>query len=191
MQNKRPRGRPKGTEINDGRYLDQVADLMVKDRSLKKTPAIARIVEKNFSPHEYSKMERRLLRKWNKTSTERLAAARERQADARNSVSHSGGSVQIGSVIAAMESSLGIGHALRAMQPSVLGSIGAAMSHQDQIGKIAKQMDDLINPPGLRVLQEQEQMMQRYRDIIDPPYLRQMREQEESMQRILRASGIF
>ena len=188
MQNKRPRGRPKGTEKNDGRYLDQVADLMVKDKSLKKTPAIARIVEKNFSPHEYSKMERRLLRKWNKTSAERLAAARERQAEARKSVSHSGGGVQIGSVMAAMESSLGIGHALRAIQPSHLGSIGATMLHQDQI---AKQMDDLINPPGLHYLQEQERMMQRYRDMVDPPYLRQMREQEESMQRILRASGIF
>lgn len=90
MEQKRTRGRPKGTGHKDGPYLDQVADLMLAEPGMKKTPAITRIVTKNF-PHVANPLsvERRLQRKWDKTQNERMAAARERRAEARKAACRS------------------------------------------------------------------------------------------------------
>lgn len=85
MNTKRTRGRPKGTGIKDDRHLDEIADLLVKNPIMKKTPAIARVVEKRFPAHKWAATERRLLRKWNITAAERMAAAEERQLENRKS----------------------------------------------------------------------------------------------------------
>ena len=84
MEQKRPRGRPKGAQIEDGWLLDMVADLMHNEPGLKKTPAIARVVAENFldQDHQHAKVQRRLLRKWNQDGDERLAAVPERRAEA-------------------------------------------------------------------------------------------------------------
>lgn len=178
MEQKRPRGRPKGTEINDGRYLDQVADLMVKDRSLKKTPAIARIVEKNFCPHEYSKVERRLLRKWNKSAEQRLEAARERQVETRKSVGYTGGGIQLGAAaaaIAAMERSLSIGSSFER-----LAGIGSAWEAAERVlNLIGSTLPSSLLQASEAVQRAQQQMQ----DLIDPPYMRAIREHEDMMRR--------
>ena len=79
-------GRPRGSGINDNRDLDAVADLLVCEPELKKTPAISRVVQKRHSDHQHQwpAVERRLLRKWNQTAEERLATAQERKEERRN-----------------------------------------------------------------------------------------------------------
>jgi hypothetical protein len=79
MTVKRMRGRPKGTTIPDGKYLDAVADLIVRNPGLKKTPAIGKIIQNNFPQTKWASSERRLLRKWNETSESRMRDAHERK----------------------------------------------------------------------------------------------------------------
>lgn len=86
MTPKRPRGRPKGSCLNDARHLDAVADLLLREPGLKKTPAISNVVQKAFPEHQWSAVERRLLRKWNQTGEERLQAAQERRDERRHQV---------------------------------------------------------------------------------------------------------
>ncbi len=79
-------GRPRGSSrYKDGPHLDAVADLLVSEPKLRKTPAIGRIVRKRHPErsHDWSSIERRLLRKWNREAEERLAAARERHEERR------------------------------------------------------------------------------------------------------------
>lgn len=82
MTGKRKPGRPKGSfKKGDGKYLDEVADLLTRDTTRKKTPTIACVVEKNFPQHQWKTAERRLLRRWNETATDRLSAARDRNVE--------------------------------------------------------------------------------------------------------------
>ena len=83
MTEGKKRGRPKGSCMDDARYLNKVADVMVRDHNLKKTPAIRRVVENEFPEHKWGAAERRLLRKWNASADVRLEAARERRAEGR------------------------------------------------------------------------------------------------------------
>ena len=84
MDERRNRGgRPRGSGKDDSRDLNRVADLMAKDRNLKKTPAISRVVMDRHPPHHWQKMERRLLRKWNLTGEDRLNEARQRLDERR------------------------------------------------------------------------------------------------------------
>jgi len=176
MKQKRSRGRPKGTEINDGRYLDQIADLILKEPELKKTPAITRVVAKNFPEHQQSKTERRLLRKWNRTREERMNAARERRADARRDVSARREIYSIGDALAR-----------RGIVGSVLSDhargIGSIFEEQEMA---AKRVQDLLNPPIIRLFEEQEKLARQVQDILNPPLMRQIYEQNEARQRILR-----
>ncbi len=48
----------------------------------------------------------------------------------------------------------------------------------EQLMEQQRRMQDLIDPPHMRVLREYEQHM---RDLIDPPYMRWFREQEQRM----------
>ncbi|MGC1494736.1 MAG: hypothetical protein WA790_02935 [Sulfitobacter sp.] len=163
MKQKRPRGRPKGTEINDSRYLDKVADLIAKQPELKKTPAIARVVTQHFPEHQHSKVERRLLRKWNKTSEERLAAAKERHDEARRPV---------------VGSTTGAGRVSRNFIDLASGLHGA--------NALAAKIEELANPKWLRVYEQQAALAQRMQDIVDPPFMRRIREQQERVDRIMR-----
>ena len=163
MEQKRKRGRPKGSQINDSRYLDQVADLMLKEPALKKTPAIARIVAKQFPEHQHVKMNRRLLRKWNETHEARMHAAKERRNELRR------------------ERSVGkdVRHA-----GSAYASLGLINPISEVEALMAKQVQDLVNQPVVQWIEEQKRMEQKIRDMIDPPFVHLWREQEEIMKRL-------
>jgi len=170
MTDKRPRGRPKGTGIKDERHLDAVANLIVRQPDLKKTPAISKIVQKAFPEHQWSAAERRLLRKWNKSAEERLEAAQERY-----------------------EEEIRERRAMRsATANDLLSQITGATSFAGDLHEFREQalkmqqMRDMIDPPMLREMREQASMMQQMRDMIDPPILREMREQSELIKRLLR-----
>jgi hypothetical protein len=76
---KRPRGRPHGSGKDDSRYLEQVADLLVRDHSLKPTTAMKRIM---LGRKDWGATDATLLRrwqvKWRAKEGSLLAAARER-----------------------------------------------------------------------------------------------------------------
>ncbi len=162
MSTKRGRGRPKGSTIkSDAQHLDAVADLMVRNPDLKKTPAISKVVQKAFPQQKWEAAERRLLRKWNDTAEERLEAAEERREEERQSrtVARSLPSSQLFSGNTGVFADLAAGFAM------------------------SKQMQDIIDPPALRFLRKQEEDMQRIRDMIDPPFMRKIREQSELMKK--------
>lgn len=167
MTDKRPRGRPKGTGIKDDRHLDAVANLMVRQSALKKTPAISQIVQKVFPEHQWSAAERRLLRKWNKSAAERLEAAQERYEEEKRER-----------------------RAIRSVPASdLLSQLTSANSYVAEMARInafTSEMQEILNPPFMQKLREQEAMMQQMRDMIDPPMLREMREQSEMINKILR-----
>lgn len=161
MTNKRSRGRPKGTTINDVKYLDAVAALMVKQPELKKTPAISQIVQKYFPEHRWEAVERRLLRKWNETGEERLEEARLQSAE---------------------EGITKLKELTSASNPS-FPTLGSAYHVMEQAQRIGKMMEEIANPPALRAFAEQQKRM---RDIMDPPALRSFREQTQAIENAMR-----
>ena len=161
MTNKRLRGRPKGTAINDAKYLNEVATLMVRDPELKKTPTISRIVQKYFQEHRWQSVERRLLRKWNETGAERIEEAKLQYAEEQASNNKTTTKIVTRS-------------------PAELGNAYRLMEQTHQIGKM---MDRIANPPALRAVMEQQKRIQ---DAIDPPALRLFREQNDAIKRAMR-----
>lgn len=170
MTDKRPRGRPKGTVIKDDRHLDAVANLIVRQPGLKKTPAISQIVQKAFPEHQWSAAERRLLRKWDKSAEERLEAAQERYEEEKRE-RRAVRSVPATDLLS---------------QITGANNFAAEMARMNSFAREMQQMRDMIDPPMLRELREQASMMQQLRDIVDPPLLREMREQSEMIKKMLR-----
>lgn len=168
MTDNRPRGRPKGTGIKDDQHLDAVANLIVRQPSLKKTPAISQIVQKAFPEHQWSAAERRLLRKWNKTAGERLEAAQERYEEEKRDRR------KVRSVPASD---------LLSQLTGTQHSLAAEMARQNSF---ALQMQELLNPAFKQVLDEQASRVQQMRDVIDPLLLREARKQSEMINKIIR-----
>jgi hypothetical protein len=167
MTDKRPRGRPKGSGIEDGHHLDAVADLLVRHPGLKKTPAISQIVQKAFPQHQWIAAERRLQRKWNPSAGERLEAARERYAEERRER-----------------------RAVRSIPASDLISqitgVSSFAAEMARMNSYAREVQEMLNPSTLQMIREQASIAQQMRDMIDPPMLRQMREQTEMINKMLR-----
>ena len=178
MEKKRRRGRPKGTQIDDGRYLNEVADLMIKEPRLKKTPAINRVVLHNFRDHEYNKVQRRLLRKWNETCDERLAAARERRAKTRSESMYEWigqrndafAGTNIGIVVQQLQDSIG---------PTGLQAIQSPI-------EALRRMQDSIGPTRLQAIQSSIEALRRLHDSLEPTILRRMCEFAELARRFVR-----
>lgn len=157
MEKKRPRGRPKGTTINDSRYLDAVADYLVRNPKAKKTPTIAKVVAEAFPEHRQVAAKRRILRKWNETDEERLEAARQRRQE---------------------EQSSGVSRKVR---------LEDVYSSTSQIGKVMEQamkLDNILNSPGLRALRKQQEELERIQNLVDPLGSRHFREQLELVERL-------
>jgi len=76
---KRPCGRPRGSEINDTPALAQIADLLVREATLKPTTAMKRVMR---ARKDWGATDATLLRRWQGKWSQRgaalLAAARER-----------------------------------------------------------------------------------------------------------------
>lgn len=160
--NRKP-GRPKHSGKNDAKYLEQVADLMVKNPGLKKTPAIRKIVESNPWRVSDNSVERRFLRKWKIAGGEYLAAAQERRNEWKQE-QRKGQGLNLGDLSAASS----LARAMREVNP--LSQALADMNQQHEAMKRA------LNP------------LAEMRDILDPPFMRQMREAQKQFDEILNPS---
>ena len=169
MEQKRKRGRLKGTQINDSRPLNLVADLMIKEPDLKKTPAIRRVVEANFREHDHSKTIRRLLRRWKDQGEERLAEAKARRDEAKIE-STNYGSKPMNDLVAASHFA-----ALNTLQPTLLDRTLAEIQRAQKMMEPYQRIADALNSPALKAVQEQQHLM----DIIDPPATREIRKHLE------------
>jgi len=84
---KRPRGRPRGTGKNDSPYLALVADILIREPSLKPTTAMKRIIMMRYDWLETDEtLIRRWQVKWKSTGDSLLTAARERARPPLNAV---------------------------------------------------------------------------------------------------------
>ena len=160
-------GRPRGSGIDDGRDLDAVADLMVREPGLKKTPAIARVVQDRHPQHQWQAVERRLLRKWNATDDERMAAARERRA-ARRSVSS----------MTARE--LALTRGLGLYDDTGAAFLAAAKAHAMNIEPALRQLQSLAQSNTFAQARELASQL-------DSPALRQAMEEMKTQQRLWKA----
>lgn len=70
-------GRPTGTGIKDGHYLDQIADALIRDPDRK----VNNIIMALDSTEDPENLRRRLHRKWKAQGPERLPEARERHEE--------------------------------------------------------------------------------------------------------------
>lgn len=77
-------GRPKGSGLQDGPHLDQVADLLVTKQAKTPNAAIMEVHRRErLSEHVRESFRRRMSRKWSKQGPERLEAAKGRLAERR------------------------------------------------------------------------------------------------------------
>ena len=151
-EKKRGRGRPKNSGIEDGRYLDLVADKMAADPSIKKTPAISAVVQTEFAPHQWSAAERRLLRKWNKDSARRLEAARERREEQvrdQRSVNYGADFLAISSFLPSIEAI----RKIQAMVETPQMKVFQALAAQNRLHDVALGLDK----PFRQLIEQQKQ----------------------------------
>ncbi|MBB3138949.1 hypothetical protein FHS26_006729 [Rhizobium pisi] len=82
MHTKRPRGRPAGSGIDDSRFLNEVADLLLANTRLKPTTAMRRVITTRkgaWIAHSEEAMLRRLQDKWKAHKAVFTAEAQRRQ----------------------------------------------------------------------------------------------------------------
>lgn len=170
MTQKRTRGRPKGSGIDDARHLEAVADLLVRNRDMKKTPAIEAVVQRAFPENQFSAAVRRLLRKWNASEPDYRAAASERLAEAKK--------------LEASERRV-------REAPKRLSAFQRFARDAMELQSQAQALRDLIDPPTKRALRQQAAEVDKLRHFIDPPLVRQVRQLHEQAAMIERALGRF
>ncbi|MBT2246986.1 hypothetical protein JQK15_26180 [Sphingobium sp. BHU LFT2] len=167
--NKRGRGRPHGTGLNDEKTLGQIAGHMVRNASLRPTTAIKRVLR-----NPDSATIRRLQVKWKAQGEDFLAKARERrEAEA-----------------AARPVSEGINYGKLAMATGALRDAGGPSAIFDALNSPSlRAMRDVMESPAMRAIQQVENnpAMRLAREMDKIPGLRLMRELQNSPEmRIMR-----
>lgn len=199
-------GRPRGSGKDDSRDLNKVAEIMAKDRTLKKTPAISRIVQERYPPHHWQKMERRLLRKWNDSGEERLLEARQKLEEKRRreredreekaqqramgalaAAAHAAeaASIRVGSALGAYDtSSLTAAQAAQVAQLTGVGSAASEMQRQMGSALKAAQLLDPESTIGQALLALNKPAIRSVMDQLESPTMRAMREFQKEQDRI-------
>ena len=176
---KRPRGRPPGEGKKDSRYLMQVADLLVRDPSLKPTTAMKRVM---CSRKDWDETDETLLRrwqiKWKKNGESFLGAARERSLPKPVS----SGTAYYPNTGAGTPNPLQEQFMRDSRMRDILDPPGMRLMRQME--RQEKLMRDMIDPPGARMMRKMEQQERIMRDIIDPPLMRKLRQQDEIMRKL-------
>jgi hypothetical protein len=157
MTTKKRRGRPLGSGIDDSAELSQVADLLVRNPSMRPSAAMKQATRGRKGRETPETLLRRLQAKWKQQGESLLAAAQERARPKASS------------------GAAGYSH-------YPLTATGQFRSQIDRMMDDQRRMQDLIDPPHLRMMREQQQRMQ---DLIDPPHLRMMREQQQRIQDLI------
>lgn len=102
----RKAGRPTGSGIKDGKYLDQIAVALIRDPDRK----VNNIIMALDSEEDPENLRRRLHRKWGKQKTKRLEEARERHEERNRPtkrVIHRSGHLPAQSAIEGLSAALG------------------------------------------------------------------------------------
>lgn len=167
------RGRPRGTGKNDTPYLMQVAEFMVADPKLKPTTAMKRVIA---TRREWGASDDTLLRrwqgKWKNVGADLLAAAKNR---AESKPMRSIGGYRSSHGYPFEESATM--RLMRAINETPMMRTMRAIEESPtmKVMRDMQRMQDLIDPPWLRHMREQEKLERTMRDLIDPPYLRAAR----------------
>ncbi|SCX31835.1 hypothetical protein [Agrobacterium rosae] len=88
MREKRMRGRPTGTGVDDQRFLDEVADLLLNDPRMKPTAAMRHVIKERkgqWTAASEEAMKRRLQVKWKAGKGALQMQAKERSEEAQRS----------------------------------------------------------------------------------------------------------
>lgn len=196
--NKRGRGRPIGTGLNDAPILNRIADMIVADPALRPTTAIRRCLDKPGSSNI-----RRLQVKWKAGAADYLAQARKRRAAALAPTPArrvNGGYTphtarQIMEAQRKMLASLD-SPTLRAARemmnsPAMLAAQEAARRIQESP---AMRAIEYMNSPTMRAMRElhDSPTMRAMREMQDSPAMRAVREASEEIakvQRLIRGNG--
>lgn len=191
--NKRTRGRPRGTGLDDSPTLRKVADMLAADPSLKPTTAIKRALDK---PTETAV--RRLQGKWQHQGTRYLADAQARRSAVsvparRASAPYSPRTArQMLEAHRRMQDALG--PSMRAAQelansPRFMAAQEAARRLQESPAFRAAQ--ELVNSPAFLAAQEaarrihESPSMRAMRDLHESPTCRAIRDAQAEMSRML------
>ncbi|MBN2973983.1 hypothetical protein JW805_18415 [Roseomonas aeriglobus] len=186
--NKRSRGRPVGTGLNDGPTLKKVADMIVANPSLRPTTAIRRALDKP----EPSSI-RRLQVKWKAGKAQYMAEAQARRAAAsmparRVSAPYSPRTGRhIAEAHRKMQEALGPG--FRAAQemmnsPGMRAAQEAARRYQES--PALRAIEEFRNSPTMRAIEELQNnpTVRLMRELQDSPMMRAAREMEK-VQRLI------
>lgn len=184
---KRPRGRPKGTGIDDRPVLLQMAELIVAKPTLRPTTALKRIVRRPSESYE-----RRIQAKWRVVGEALCAEVRARAANDRAPVMRGAAlspvalarRVAASPVLSAMDAlhNNPTMRALRAFEDSP--AMRAARALED--GPIGQAKRLLDSNPSLRMMIELENSpaMRMAREIANNPVLKAAREHADMMRRL-------
>lgn len=185
--NKRGRGRPRGTGLDDSATLKKMADMIVANPALRPTTAIKRALER---PNPATI--RRLQGKWTAMSAEYLADAQARRAVKPAPVRRAAApySLRTGRQIAEaqrkMYDALGVNSGIRAAHemlnsPAMQAAREAARHYQESPAMRA--IEEMRNSPTMRAIEEFENSptMRAIRQLEDSPGMRAIREAEATM----------
>ena len=160
MNQKRKPGRPKGTSIDDSRYFNGMAALMVADRRLKKTTAL-----KKFDPAIDRSTETRVIRKWNhcKDAFLNKASARQDRQKSRSSpglsalqYAHQHSDNILAQITTAQKHLSLVDQTAAAMKLSAVDRVAEAMEMLEPMG--VKLLRQLYNSPEVRLMREMRQL---------------------------------
>lgn len=159
--NKRGRGRPHGTGLNDDKALREIADLLQRYPSLRPTTAIKRVLR-----NPGSATIRRLQVKWKAQGDAYLDMARERR-DAETAARSPSGHINYGKI---------------ALATGALRGVGGATAIFDALNSPAlRAMREMENSSAMRLMREIDKMpsMRLMRELQDSPQMRIMREMDK------------
>lgn len=175
---KKIRGRPRGSEKDDSKALNAMADLLHSDPALKPTTAIRRHIPKASDADI-----RRLQAKWKERGAALLAAAQAR-AEARQRRAASAN-------VPVMRHSLGaVAEAARTAQ-QIYNSPEMRAMREFQNSPTARAIWEAQNSPAMQAMREamNSPAMQAIRELQDSPVMRIARDIAEEQARINRALG--
>ena len=177
MEPKKPRGRPKGTVIpTDQRVLNALADLLLREPTLRPTPAIKRLV-----PDWTDSVVHRLMGKWRKDQQALLAKARQRQ-EAKAARAASAGSAPVGGSMGSLAAQIRAIHESPALRAAHEMMNSPAMKAMREIADspTMRAMREIHNSPAMRAVREIQNSpaMQAIRQMQDSPIMQVMREQQ-------------
>ena len=165
MERRKP-GRPP----YDWRYLEEVADLVVR-KAFKKTPACTEVALKYFEDAYVESHRRRLLRKYNKSEKALLASARERLREGRQDRTRvvrrpTGIFADLENLASASSISTAYSYMSAVAQlESIMKSLGLPQHNMS-----AHLQDNLV----LEIARRQQELMEPCRSILDQPWMQEI-----------------